>query len=90
MSATAPSAQLPVEGVFVYAGLAPASGFLGGAVTLDASGRIDTDAGLRTSVPGIFAAGDIRAGAACLLAAAAGEGAAGGGLRLRYLREGAA
>ncbi len=70
------SSELPAQGVFVYAGLAPASGFLDGAVRLDAAGRIVTDAHFASSVPGIFAAGDIRAGAAWLLAAAAGEGAA--------------
>lgn len=70
-----PARELPTQGVFVYAGLQAATGFLGGMLRLDAAGRIETDAALASSVPGIFAAGDIRAGAACLLATAAGEGA---------------
>jgi thioredoxin reductase (NADPH) len=68
--------ELPAQGVFVYAGLQPASAFLDGTVRLDAAGRIVTDARFASSVAGIFAAGDIRAGAAWLLASAAGEGAA--------------
>lgn len=80
--------QLAVEGVFVYAGLAPDSGFLGSSLKLDASGRVQTDDSLRTPVPGIFAAGDIRAGAAYFLAAAAGEGAQAALSAFRYLREG--
>lgn len=65
---------LPVQGVFIYAGLEPATGFLGESVKLDAAMRIETGAGHATSVPGIFAAGDIRAGAAYRLADAALEG----------------
>ncbi len=68
--------ELPVRGVFVYDGLTPATAFLHGVLALDASGRIETDDLLCSSIPGIYAAGDIRAGAACQLAAAADEGAA--------------
>ena len=78
---------LPAEGVFVYTGLDPDSSFVGGALRLDASGRIETDACMRSSVAGIFAAGDIRAGAAYLLATAAGDGAAAALSAYRYLRE---
>lgn len=66
---------LPVDGVFVYVGLAPNTGFLGGVVDLDGGGHVVTDAALRTSHPRILAAGDIRAGSAGLLTTAAGDGA---------------
>jgi thioredoxin reductase (NADPH) len=79
--------ELPVQGVFVYAGLQPASGFVDGTLKLDAAGRIVTDMHFVTSVPGIFAAGDIRAGAAWLLAAAAGEGAAAAASACHYVNE---
>jgi len=78
--------HLPVAGVFVYAGLEPDTGFLGGTLRLDSSGRIETDASMCSSVAGIFAAGDIRAGAAYLIAAAAGDGAAAALSVYRYLR----
>ncbi len=80
------SRQLAIEGVFVYAGLEADTAFLGGILHLDATGRIQTDAAMATSAPGIFAAGDIRAGAAYLLASAAGDGAAAALSAYRYLR----
>ena len=67
---------MPADGVFVYVGLAPNTGFLGDLVRLDAAGRIETDADLRSSHPRIFAAGDIRAGAAGLALHRGGDGAA--------------
>jgi thioredoxin reductase (NADPH) len=78
--------ELPAQGVFVYAGLEPASGFLDGTLERDAAGRIVTDGNYASSAPGIFAAGDIRAGAAWLLAAAAGEGAAAAASACNFLR----
>jgi thioredoxin reductase (NADPH) len=69
------SRSMAAQGVFVYAGLEADTAFLGSALRLDAAGRIETDAAMATSAPGVFAAGDIRAGAAYLLATAAGDGA---------------
>lgn len=48
-----------VSGVFVYVGLEPSSGFLKGVVELDAKGFVVVSERMETSVPGIFAAGDI-------------------------------
>jgi thioredoxin reductase (NADPH) len=50
----------PVDGVFIFVGTAPNTGFLGKAVTLDAQGYILTNENLGTSVAGVFAAGDVR------------------------------
>jgi len=61
---------------FVFIGLDPNTGWLGGLVDLDERGFIDTDRTMETSVPGIFAAGDVRAGSTKQLASAVGEGAA--------------
>ena len=63
-------------GVFVFIGLTPNTGFLASVVTLDVQGFIVTDAGLQTSMPGVFAAGDARVGSTKQVASAAGEGAA--------------
>jgi thioredoxin reductase (NADPH) len=79
--------ELAVDGVFIYAGLAPASGFVDGTLKLDAAGRIVTDGHFASSLPGVFAAGDIRAGAGWLLATAAGEGAGAAAAASHYLRE---
>ncbi len=54
--------RLPCAGVFAYAGLAPACGFVPAAVSRDEGGYLVTDPFMRTSVPGLFAAGVVRAG----------------------------
>jgi thioredoxin reductase (NADPH) len=64
------------DGVFVFIGLSPNTDLVKGLVDLDAQGFVVTDAGLQTSVPGVFAAGDVRAGSTKQAASAAGEGAA--------------
>ncbi len=65
---------LQPDGVFV--GLSPNTDVVKGDVDLDERGFIVTDPTLETSVPGIFAAGDVRAGSTKQAASAAGEGAA--------------
>jgi len=52
---------IPVTGVFIYLpGNKPATAFLEGQVELDERGYIITGPDLQTSVPGVFAAGDVR------------------------------
>jgi len=67
---------LTVDGVFVFVGLLPNTGFLKASeVRLDEHGFVITDAGLQTSMPGVFASGDVRSGATMQIASAVGEGA---------------
>jgi thioredoxin reductase (NADPH) len=61
---------------FVFIGLDPNSEFLKGAVELDGRGFVATDNTLQTNIPGVFAAGDVRAGSTKQLGAAVGEGVA--------------
>jgi thioredoxin reductase (NADPH) len=68
--------ELHPAGVFVFIGLDPNTGFIEGTVELDARKLIVTDMGLMTSMPGVFAAGDVRSGSTKQLASAVGEGAA--------------
>jgi thioredoxin reductase (NADPH) len=68
--------ELHPDGVFVFIGLTPNTEIVRDLVTVDTQGFITTDAALQTSVPGIFAAGDCRAGSTKQAASAAGEGAA--------------
>ncbi|HSI57792.1 MAG TPA: FAD-dependent oxidoreductase [Ideonella sp.] len=79
------SRLLEAEGVFVNIGLEPHTAFLAGLLALDDAGRIVTDAQLRSSVPGIFAAGDVRSGSAAMLAASAGDGVTAAAMVQRYL-----
>lgn len=79
------SEELHPAGAFVFIGLDPNTGFVKGSVDLDDRGLIVTDMGLQTSMPGVFAAGDVRSGSTKQLASAVGEGAAAAiGIR-RYL-----
>lgn len=63
------------DGVFVFVGLSPNTGFLPASIARNDTGHIQTNEQLQTSLPGVFAAGDVRAGATAQIAAAAGEGA---------------
>jgi thioredoxin reductase (NADPH) len=63
-------------GAFVFIGLDPNTAFLRGQVALDQWGFIATDETMQTSLPGVFAAGDVRTGSTKQLAAAVGEGVA--------------
>jgi len=68
--------DLEVAAAFVFVGLTPNTALVEELVELDPQGFVVTDPGLMTSVPGIFAAGDCRAGSTKQAASAAGEGAA--------------
>ena len=63
------------DGVFVYAGIIPNVGMLGPEFEKDGVGFIVTDDRLRTSVEGVFAAGDVRAKTLRQVVTAAGDGA---------------
>lgn len=68
--------EIETDGVFVFVGLLPNTQFLAHTdIELDEIGFIKTDAGLRTSVEGVFASGDVRSGATMQIASAVGEGA---------------
>lgn len=79
---------LSVDGVFVFIGLLPNTGFLkDSGIDLDEIGMIKTQADLQTSMPGVFASGDVRSGATAQIASAVGEGAT-AALRIReYLED---
>lgn len=64
------------DGVFVFVGLKPNTQFLTGSdVKLDQYGLVETNERLETSMPGVFASGDVRSGATMQIASAVGEGA---------------
>jgi thioredoxin reductase (NADPH) len=74
--ATGELTEEPFDGAFVFIGLSPNTDVVKDLIDLDEQGFVVTDAALQTSVPGVFAAGDVRAGSTKQAASAAGEGAA--------------
>ncbi|MCB9817294.1 thioredoxin-disulfide reductase [Candidatus Nomurabacteria bacterium] len=74
------------DGVFVFVGLKPNTQFLGKDIELDEIGFVKTNDRLETSLPGVFAAGDVRSGATMQIATAVGEGAT-AALRIREYLE---
>ena len=68
--------RFPATAAFVFIGLDPNSDFLGDAVERDEAGFLVTSATMETSMPGVFAAGDVRAGSTKQLGSAVGDGIA--------------
>jgi thioredoxin reductase (NADPH) len=73
-------------GVFVFIGLTPNTGWLPAEVSRDAYGFLLTSPTLETSIPGVFAAGDVRTGSTKQAASAAGEGATAALMIREYLK----
>ena len=72
-------------GEVVVIGLKPNSAFLGDAAQRDPGGFLVTDATMQTSLPGVFAAGDVRRGSTKQLGSAVGDGIAALLMTRRYL-----
>ena len=69
------SREVELEGIFVQIGLLPNTEWLKGSVKLSPRGEIEVDAHGRTSVPGVFAAGDVTTTPFKQIIIAMGEGA---------------
>lgn len=75
------------DGVFVFIGLTPNSQLAQRVAETNEWGFVVTDKTLMTSAPGLFAAGDVRAGSTKQAAAAAGEGVTAALMIREYLKE---
>ncbi len=78
---------LNVDGVFVNVGSQPATDYLKGVLTLDAVGAIVVNEKMEASVPGVYAAGDIRSGSIRQAIGAAGDGAVAAVNAVKYLAD---
>lgn len=74
-----------VKGVFVFIGTIPNTEMVKDSLKLDENGFILTDDNMQTSIPGVFAAGDIRSKLFRQISTAVGEGAAASYSAERYL-----
>jgi thioredoxin reductase (NADPH) len=72
--ATGENRRFPAAAVFVFIGLRPNTAFLGAAVQRDAGGFLVTNPTMETSIPGVFAAGDVRSRSTKQLGSAVGDG----------------
>jgi len=79
------SRELPLHGLFVAIGVTPKAHFLKEVLELDADGHILTDADCRTSLTGVFAAGDVRKKILKQIATAVGDGAVAAIMAEKYL-----
>ena len=84
---TGEMSELRVDGIFIAVGLKPDTDYLKGLLELDPAGAIIVDANMSTSVPGIFAAGDIRRHSIRQTVAAAGDGAVAAIAAKKWLEE---
>ena len=75
-----------LSGLFVYVGLEPNSDIVKGLVKQDNSGHIEVNLSMETSVPGLYAAGDIRQNSASQLVSSAGDGATAAISAFKYIR----
>jgi thioredoxin reductase (NADPH) len=82
---TGETRELPLEGVFFFVGHKPLTGFVPAAIAKDEAGFIVTDCEMKTSVPGIFAAGDVRAKHCRQIVTAVGDGATAANSALLWL-----
>ncbi|MCG3181030.1 MAG: Thioredoxin reductase [Phycisphaerae bacterium] len=76
------------DGVFIFVGMIPNTGWLKGFVELDGNDFIKADpAYMRTRVPGVFVAGDCRTAAAMQLATACGDGVVAAMMMKQHLKD---
>jgi thioredoxin reductase (NADPH) len=68
--------EMPIDGVFVFIGHFPNSKFLEGNVAMDEHGYVITDELMRTSVPGVYAAGEIQDSVYRQIGTSVGQGVA--------------
>jgi thioredoxin reductase (NADPH) len=76
-----------VQGVFIFIGTQPNADLINGMMKQDENGFIVSDEKMETSVPGVFAAGDIRSKPWRQISTAVGEGATASFYAERYLEE---
>ena len=81
------NSSLPLSGLFVAIGVTPKAAFLAKLLDLDEDGHILTDNNCQTSMPGVFAAGDVRKKILKQIATAVGDGAVAAIMAEKYLMD---
>jgi len=84
---TGAETMLPCDGIFVSIGRAPATELVSGQLQLDPAGYITADETTRTTIPGVFAVGDIRTKVLRQIVTAVADGAMAAHYAQEYLAE---
>ena len=84
---TGETRKMKTDGMFIFVGQSPNAQWTSGQIAKDDQGFITTDERLMTSVPGVFAAGDVRKGSTKQVASAVGEGATAALMIREYLKK---
>ena len=82
------TSRIDLSGVFIFVGLEPNSQYLADLLPLDNAGHVPTDIWMRTPLPGLLAAGDIRQSSAAQLVTSSGDGATAAIAAQRYVETG--
>ncbi|MBA3927290.1 thioredoxin-disulfide reductase [Listeria sp. FSL L7-1582] len=81
------TSELSADGAFIYVGLVPLSSAFKGLGILDDEGYVITDEEMETSIPGIFAAGDVRVKSLRQVVTATGDGGLAGQNAQKFVEE---
>jgi thioredoxin reductase (NADPH) len=85
--ATGKEDYIPLSGLFVFIGFVPQGDFLPSGLNRDSQGFLVTDTEMRTNIPGVFAAGDIRSKLCRQVVTAVGDGATAANAAFTYLEQ---
>lgn len=78
---------IELDGLFIFIGFRPLAEFLPVALEVDKDGFVVTDTEMRTNLPGIFAAGDVRSKLCRQVSTAVGDGATAANTAFLYLEQ---
>jgi len=81
------ASKVDLAGLFIYVGLKPNTEFLKNLLRLSDTGHVPTDVWMKTELPGLFAAGDIRQDSASQAITSSGDGATAAIAAYRYIKE---
>ncbi len=81
------SRELPIDGVFIFIGYTPNTEKLKKQVLLNKNGEIPTDNSMATTIPGVFAAGDVREKKIRQIATAVNDGAIAAISAIEYIQK---
>lgn len=79
--------ELKADGVFIWIGMNPNTGFLEGELDLDEWGYIKTSENMETGIPGVYAVGDMRAKSVRQITTAVSDGTIAAQSALEYLEQ---